>query len=79
MTKQYLTVQQIAADVTERLKVWPGTQAEFAKSVGVAPSYISMLLNGRHTIGPQILEGLGYDPTPRYARVTLPPSHSETP
>lgn len=65
---QYLTVQQIAADVAERLNAWHGTQAEFAKSIGVAPSYVSMLLNGRHTIGPQILEGLGYDSTPHYAR-----------
>lgn len=68
MTSDCLTVEEIAGELQDRLFSYDGSQNDFAKEIGVAPSYISMLLNGRPTIGPKLLKALGYQTTPLYRR-----------
>jgi hypothetical protein len=45
-----------------------GSQADWARQIGVTPAYVSDFLNARRDPGPKILEALGYKKRILYVR-----------
>ena len=57
-------VEELRSRVSYRI-----SQTDLADKIGISRSYLSEVLAGKKiSIGPRILDALGYDPAPRYAK-----------
>ena len=61
------SVDEIAEALRDRIN-YKTTQNDLAKQLGISHSHLSEVLSGKKKVGPVILEKLGYDPMPRYAK-----------
>jgi hypothetical protein len=65
-----------AAEIVELLRGRVGYRRRanaLARQLGVSHSYLSEVLAGKKLPGPKLLDALGFDPAPRYARKSKSP------